>query len=112
MARTNDLTDVVTCLQVMEVDKVLRGKSFSITGHLSKPRHEIVALIEQAGGRFDSTPSYGTTFLVTNADWTPGSTVGSKSSKFEKAQRMGLKIISEQRLLDMLSAPASGDKPV
>ncbi len=92
-----------TVLDVMEITGVLKGKSFSITGHLGLPRDQVVAIIEKAGGTFHKTPSYGTTYLVTNKDWNEGSTVASGTSrKLEAARRNGTRIISEQQLYDLI----------
>ena len=103
MARKNERTDLVTVAEVMEAgadDLPLRGKSFSITGHLSKPRDAIVALIEQAGGTFHKAPAWGTTYLITNADWSGDQ---KSSKKLEKARASGVKLINEQTFLDMLT---------
>jgi len=102
MARNNERTDVVKMLTVMEVEnKVLSGKTLCITGHLARPRKEIEELIIQAGGTPVKTVSYGLHFLVTNEDWTKG-TVEKVSSKYAKAKKLGTRIISEQKLLDMI----------
>lgn len=106
MARKNERTDVAVVLEVMEagaIDKVFHRKSFSITGHLSRPRPAIVALIEQAGGRFDKEPNWGTTYLITNMDWTAATVDPKASRKFNKARQNGVKIISEKTFLDFLS---------
>ncbi len=103
--RKNERTNSIVLAEVMEAGadtKVLRGKSFSITGHLSKKREDIVALIEQAGGRFDKTPSFGTTYIITNADWTASTVVSGSSRKLEAARRNGTKILTEQQFLDLL----------
>ncbi len=103
MARVNEHTPMALVVEVMEVQNALRGKSFSITGHLGRPRKEIVAIIEQAGGRFDKSPTYGTTHLITNSDWNEGSTIRKGASrKLIKAQEQGTKIIDEQAFYDMI----------
>lgn len=85
---------------------VLKGKSFSITGHLSQPRDRIVSLITNAGGTFHKEPVWGTTYLITNADWSNGSTVAPGTSrKLMKARNNGTKIISEAVFLAMLVGP-------
>jgi hypothetical protein len=70
MARVNELTSTAIILEVMEVGGALKGKRVSITGHLGRPRKDIVSIIERAEGRYDETPKCGTTYLVTNRDWT------------------------------------------
>jgi DNA ligase (NAD+) len=103
MARINSTTDELTVIEVMEIDgEPLKGMTFCITGHLAKPRKDVEALIEQAGGRCVGTITYGTTYLVSNGDWTPGSVKGNLSSKHIKAQKIGVPIISERKLLEML----------
>lgn len=104
MAHISELTDVATVVEVMEVEDAFKGKRFSITGHISINRDRFIQIVEKAGGVFDKAPTYGTTYLVTNSDWTPGSTVGAKSKKFEKAQKLGIRILSEKKFFDMLVA--------
>lgn len=106
MARKNDMTKLNDVLEVMEPSpNALCGKSFSVSGHLGKPRKEIIDLIEKAGGRFDKAPRWGTTYLVTNFDWNAGSTIADDTSrKIETAKRNGVKIISEATLYEMLTA--------
>lgn len=113
MARRNDKTDAIIVAEVMEAgaeEKPLRGKSFSISGHLGKRREDVVALIEQAGGRFDKSPSFGTTYLITNGDWSAATVAPGASRKLEAARRNGTKIITEAVFLAMLmkEPPASG----
>ena len=103
MARNNDNTKVLIVAEVMEagVDtQVLRGKSFSITGHLGLPRDKIVEMIQAAGGRYDKTPAWGTTYLITNLDW---SGERNSSKKLVAAHRNGIKILKEADFLKMLA---------
>jgi len=106
MARTHsDQAKMAVVLDVMEVSDALKGKSFSITGHLGRPRPEIVEIITRAGGRFEERPKnlWGKdAYLVTNADWTKNSIKGKVSSKFDEARRNGIKIISEDELYKMI----------
>jgi len=103
MAKINDHTDLWAVVQVMEVSNAFRGKSFSITGHLGLPRPAIVKIIEQAGGRFEERPRYGTDFLITNREWNPGTTVDpKKSSKLIEAEKNHIKVISEAEFCQML----------
>lgn len=103
MARVNDKTDMWTVIEVMEVSNALKGKTFSITGHLGRPRDVIVKIIETAGGKFEPRPRYGVNFLITNKDWNKGSTVDpKKSSKLIEAERNRIKIISEDEFCQMV----------
>ncbi len=103
MARQNDQTDMWTVIEVMEVSNALRGRTFSITGHMGRPRDVIVKIIETAGGRFEPRPRRGTNYLITNRDWNRGSTVeAKKSSKLIEAERNGIKIISEDEFCQMV----------
>jgi NAD-dependent DNA ligase len=107
MARVNEHTDMATIVEIMEVGNALKGKRFSITGHLGRPRKEIVAIIEQAGGYFDKAPVWGTHFLITNKDWNKGSTITSGASrKLLAAHDKGIKIISEAKFYEMICASA------
>ena len=103
MARINEHTDMATIVEIMEVRNALRGKRFSITGHLGRPRKEIVAIIEQAGGHFDKSPVWGTTYLITNKDWNKGSTIAKGASrKLLAAHDKGIEIISEAKFYEMI----------
>jgi len=73
----------------------LQGLSFAITGDLSQPRTEVQKDIETAGGKVISAVSSNTSYLVTNE-------TGSNSSKFQTAKKLGVKIISESQLYDLI----------
>ncbi len=74
----------------------LAGKSFVITGSLvSLTRDQAKDLIKKNGGKIHSTITRDTTFLV----------AGEKAgSKLKKAQDFGVKVISEEKLLNQLSS--------
>ena len=76
---------------------LLEGKSFCITGALSKPRKEYESIIEKAGGKVVSGVSSKTDYLITN-DKTSG------SSKNRKAAELNIPVISEEEFLKMLAA--------
>lgn len=83
--------------KIMEkTDGKFSGKTFVITGTLSRKREEIEADIEGAGGKISGSVSKTTHFLVI-AD--PSST----SSKAQKARSFGTKLISEDELMEMLA---------
>ena len=71
----------------------LDGKSFCITGTLSKGRKEFVALIEDNGGRFSSSVNAKLDYLIC------GEECGSKK---DKAEKLGIKIIEEKDFLRMV----------
>lgn len=108
MARPNsEQASTAAILDVMEITDVLKGKSFSITGHLGLSRTEVIRIIEQAGGIFHKAPMWNTNFLITNSDWNAGSTIASGTSrKLEAARAKGVKIISEKTLYKMISDAA------
>jgi DNA ligase (NAD+) len=74
-------------------DKPLFGKSFVITGTLSVGRDEMKALIESKGGKVAGSVSKKTDFLVV------GENAGSKATK---AQELGVQILTEAALREML----------
>lgn len=103
MAKQNDCSDLWRVVQVMEVSNALKGKRFSITGHLGLKRPEIVQIIETAGGQFEERPRFGTNFLITNKDFNKGSTTDpNKSSKMIEAERNRIKIINEAEFCQMI----------
>jgi DNA ligase (NAD+) len=68
----------------------LAGISLCVTGTLSRPRAEIQAAIEGAGGRFDKSVKKGTTYLVAGTD------VG--EAKLKDARKKGTRVIDEAAL--------------
>lgn len=99
MARVNEFTNLAEVLLVMEPEKKLKGIGFSITGHLGRPRKDIISIIEMAGGHFEKTVNWGVRYLITNEDWTNKT----ESIKFRKAERNGVKIISEAEFYALLN---------
>ena len=89
-----ELADIIEVIDVKTIDGKLTGKSFCITGKLSKGRKEIAADIESAGGTIKSSVSKGLDYLVV------GENVG---SKYQKAEKFGIEIISEEELNEMIS---------
>jgi DNA ligase (NAD+) len=71
----------------------LSGKTFVITGTLSKPRDEIAARIKSAGGKVTDSVSKKTDYVV--AGESPG-------SKLAKAQQLGVTILDEAALNRLL----------
>lgn len=109
MARKNEMTNVATVLEVMEPEPdALRYCRICISGHLGRPRDQVAAMIEKAGGEFHKSMTWRTTHLVTNKDWSKG-TVNGVSSKVRKAREMGVKVITEQELYDLMLVSSNGD---
>ena len=72
----------------------LKGLTFVLTGTLpTLTRDEAKLLIEAAGGKISSAVSKKTNYLVAGED---------AGSKLAKAQELGVKIVSEQELLDLI----------
>jgi NAD-dependent DNA ligase len=112
MARETQLSDEARTLQVMEVQatKHTRGRRICFTGHLGLARSEYQRIVEDAGMHFEKSVGYGLHYLCTNGDWTAGSLKGAKKSrKLAKAESLGVKIINEKQLLDLLSLPDDDD---
>ncbi|MDX9913151.1 MAG: NAD-dependent DNA ligase LigA [Candidatus Moranbacteria bacterium] len=75
-------------------DGVMKGKNFVLTGALSGfTREEIKDIIRKEGGKISSSVSAKTDFLLA------GESVG---SKYEKAQKLGVKILDEKMFKEML----------
>jgi DNA ligase (NAD+) len=75
----------------------LTGKVFVITGavHHFANRNEAKAAIEERGGKVTGSVSARTDYLVNND-------VNSSSSKNRKARELGIPVISEEELLELL----------
>ena len=72
----------------------IAGKTFVLTGTLpSMKRDQAAALIEAAGGKVSGSVSKKTDFVVAGAE---------AGSKLEKAQSLGITVLSEEELLGML----------
>jgi len=71
----------------------LKGKSFCITGTLSKPRKEFETMIVNSGGRLGSV-SKKLDYLVTGSSAT--------QHKVEKAKQLAIPIIDESKLISLL----------
>ena len=76
----------------------LGGVRVCVTGTLSRPRTDIQAAIEAAGGIFDKSVKKGTAYLVAGAD------VG--ATKLKDAQKKGVKVIDEAALEKLLRGEA------
>ncbi len=72
----------------------LTGKTFVITGTLSRPRSEFEEIIRSAGGRTTNSVSAATDYLIC------GDNAG---SKLDKARSLNVKILSEKDFFEMLN---------
>lgn len=80
-----------------EETQVLKGKTFVITGSVSRfaNRNELKAVIEDKGGKVTGSVTSKTTYLINNDKQ-------SASSKNKKAKELGVEIISEEDFLKMI----------
>ena len=74
----------------VSLSEKLSGKTFVVSGVFSISREELKKYIESHGGKIGSSISGNTDYLV----------AGEKSgdSKMQKAQKLGVQVISEQEL--------------
>jgi len=76
--------------------QVLGDRSFVVSGVFSIPREELKRLVEQHGGRLLGGVSGKTDFLIAGEKMGP--------SKREKAERLGVTILTEQAFMAMLDS--------
>jgi DNA ligase (NAD+) len=74
---------------------VLTGKTFVVTGTLSKPRADVQKAIEAAGGKIAGSVSKKTSFLVAGED--------TGKTKLDAAQKNGVTVIDEATLERLLA---------
>ena len=95
----NAFMDLRKYITPVEKEKtVISGKSYSfvITGKLSKPRDYYKKLIENKGSKVVGSVSKSTDYLLCEDS-------DSTSTKAKKARELGVKVISENELIDILS---------
>jgi DNA ligase (NAD+) len=85
----------VKASEVFTGEGPLTGMKFCITGELSAPRAEVEKKIKMNGGVMVSSVSKNTSYLVTNEE-------SSSSSKFVKAQQLGIPVINEKKLMKLI----------
>ncbi len=74
----------------------LSGKTFVVTGTLSKSRAEVQKMIEAAGGKVAGSVSKKTSYLVAGAD--------TGKTKLAAAEKHGVEVIDEAKLMAMLAS--------
>jgi len=73
----------------------LINSSFSITGTLSRPRQKLIEIIEDNGGKFLSSVTSNTNYLICNEK--------SNSDKYQTAIKLNIPIITESEFSNLLS---------
>lgn len=85
---------VVTESKKTVEDDALKGKTFLLTGTLpTLKRNEAKSIIESHGGKVSSSVSKKTDYVVAGAE---------AGSKLDKANELGINVLTEAELLDML----------
>ena len=79
-----------------EGSQVLAGKSFVVSGVFSIPRDDLKRLVERHGGRLLGGVSGKTDYLIAGEKMGP--------SKREKAERLGVSVLSEEQFMALLPA--------
>lgn len=87
------LGEVVGISIQKKASKKLSGISFLFTGTLSQPRKYFESLVESNDGTISGSVSKNLDYLVVGED---------SGSKLAKAQKLGVKTITEKELLDMI----------
>ncbi|MGE4317677.1 MAG: NAD-dependent DNA ligase LigA [Deferribacterales bacterium] len=72
----------------------LEGKTFLVTGKLSRPRDDFHAIIRDNGGKLLSSVSKNLDFLLVGED---------AGGKLAKAQSLGVTVISEEEFMEMIN---------
>lgn len=73
----------------------LEGKRCVVSGVFSMPRDEVKRLVEQHGGKLSGSVSGSTDYLIAGDKMGP--------AKREKAERAGVRILSESEFIDLIS---------
>lgn len=73
--------------------QIFAGKTFVLTGALSRPRKEVEEIIERCGGRCSSSVSKKTDYVLAGEE---------AGSKLDKAKALGVKVIDEKQFLEMV----------
>ncbi len=101
----NELTELITVIDETESSSgIFDGKSFCITGSLSRPRKEIALAIKSLGGKVVSSVSGNLDYLVAGE---------SAGSKLEKAQNLDVTILDENEFQILMNGTniSSSEEP-
>lgn len=94
----------LTAEQQQSMGNELEGKSIVISGVFAQhSRDEYKQMIEQHGGKNVSSISSKTSFILAGDNMGP--------AKLQKAEKLGVSIVSEEDFLAMLSSPSHDDAP-
>lgn len=86
----------LVAVEQVQLENLLDGKSFVVSGKFSIPRDELKHKIELYGGKNVSAISAKTDFVIAGESMGP--------EKFKKAQSLNIKIISETDFFDMIES--------
>ncbi len=96
--RINLINDISEFIDVLDEERTVSGKfegrTFCITGSLSKPRKEITLMIKNVGGKVASSVSSKLDYLVTGE---------SAGTKLKKAKELGIQILNEIELINLIT---------
>ena len=95
IARLAQFVQPTVSVKEVNHDSAIAGKTFVITGTLSRPRDEFKALIEANGGKVTGSVSKKTDYLLAGDE---------AGSKLEKAQSLGVHILAEADLTALLGS--------
>ena len=98
----NELSEIIEITDESQASSgIFDGKSFCITGSLTRPRKEIALAIKNAGGKVVGSVSGSLDFLIA------GEKAGSKLSK---AQSLDVEVWTEQQLFSQFFEPKKSPK--
>ena len=105
--RLDSILDLYSQIEIIEGGELnsegpLSGSTFCITGTLTRPRKEIALSIKSEGGKVVSSVSGNLHYFVAGT---------SAGSKMDKARRLGVRVISETELDDLLGGTILEDLP-
>ena len=93
IARLAERVQPTVAVKEVNHDSAIAGKTFVITGTLSRPRDEFKSLIEANGGKVTGSVSKKTDYLLAGEE---------AGSKLEKAQSLGVHVLAEADFLTLL----------